>query len=164
MNFANKRPFWDILISNPPYISPNAFNHTTTRSVRAFEPKTALVPPAGSGISDVEQGDAFYPRLLKIANEVEVQLCLFEVADLDQAIRVAHMVRDSGSWDGVEIWRDCPELADESDEDCLHDGFEVIGQGNGRSVVCWRGRGSEWIGRANNEVRSDRRRSSWVGA
>jgi methylase of polypeptide subunit release factors len=164
MNLANKRPFWNILISNPPYISPNAFNHTTTRSVRAFEPKTALVPPAGSGTSDVEQGDAFYPRLLAIANEVKVQLCLFEVADLDQAVRVAHMVRDSGSWDGVEIWRDCPELADEPDEDCLHDGFEVIGQGNGRSVVCWRGRGSEWIGRANNEVRSDRRRSSWIEA
>ncbi|EQL32310.1 hypothetical protein BDFG_05538 [Blastomyces dermatitidis ATCC 26199] len=35
-----------ILLSNPPYISPAQFtNGTTTRSVRKFEPKLALVPP-----------------------------------------------------------------------------------------------------------------------
>ncbi|OCL12924.1 hypothetical protein AOQ84DRAFT_333450 [Glonium stellatum] len=163
MQFTNKPPFWDVLISNPPYISPAAFNHTTARSVRAFEPKIALVPPSELDTPDVEQGDKFYPRLLTIADEVKVQLCLFEVADLNQAIRVARMVRDSSSWDGVEIWRDYPELANEHEEDRLHDGFEVIGQGNGRSVVCWRGRGAEWLSRAN-DVRSDRRRSSRIGA
>ncbi|KAJ5491607.1 hypothetical protein N7539_003174 [Penicillium diatomitis] len=36
----------DLLISNPPYISPSDFrNGTTARSVRLFEPRLALVPP-----------------------------------------------------------------------------------------------------------------------
>ena len=36
---------WDILTSNPPYISPRSYNTCTARSVRNFEPKLALVPP-----------------------------------------------------------------------------------------------------------------------
>ncbi len=35
---------WDILISNPPYISPRGFAKQTSRSVRNWEPKLALVP------------------------------------------------------------------------------------------------------------------------
>lgn len=45
LNYRKWVPFWDILISNPPYISPSAYWKTTTRAVRKFEPKLALVPP-----------------------------------------------------------------------------------------------------------------------
>lgn len=36
---------WDLLTSNPPYISPRGFSVSTSRSVRNWEPKLALVPP-----------------------------------------------------------------------------------------------------------------------
>ena len=39
---------WDILVSNPPYISPSGFAHSTARSVRNYEPRIALVPPSPS--------------------------------------------------------------------------------------------------------------------
>ncbi|OCK77957.1 S-adenosyl-L-methionine-dependent methyltransferase [Lepidopterella palustris CBS 459.81] len=152
MNFENQPPFWDILISNPPYISPSAFNRTTTHSVRVFEPKLALVPPPSPGKSDEEQGDSFYPRLLTIANQVEAKLVLFEVADLEQAIRVARMARDSDKWDGVEIWRDQPELESDSEDEELQEEFEVVGQGNGRSVLCWRGPATQWLGKPASTI------------
>ncbi|KAL8965244.1 MAG: hypothetical protein Q9197_006602, partial [Variospora fuerteventurae] len=64
---------WDIVVANPPYISPDDFNRTTARSVRNWEPKLALVPGSSSdagvmGEADKEQaGDAFYPRVMAIA-------------------------------------------------------------------------------------------------
>src|SRR5690606_11160420 len=69
-NWYRKPPFWDILVSNPPYVSPSAFWNTTTRSVRGFEPKLALVPPAAGAGTAVEQGDEFYPRLLAFARHL----------------------------------------------------------------------------------------------
>ncbi|EEH50129.1 uncharacterized protein PADG_06208 [Paracoccidioides brasiliensis Pb18] len=43
-----------ILLSNPPYISPSQFrNGTTSRSVRMYEPKLALVPPPTRVNADV---------------------------------------------------------------------------------------------------------------
>jgi tRNA1(Val) A37 N6-methylase TrmN6 len=35
---TSRKGNWDIIISNPPYISPAAFAHTTTRSVKRYEP------------------------------------------------------------------------------------------------------------------------------
>lgn len=40
---------WHVLVSNPPYVSPVQYRRTTTRSVRHFEPRVALVPPSSSG-------------------------------------------------------------------------------------------------------------------
>ncbi|KAK8160297.1 S-adenosyl-L-methionine-dependent methyltransferase [Phyllosticta citrichinensis] len=141
-------PQWDVLTSNPPYISSHAFVHTTARSVRKFEPKLALVPPAG--ISEIpEDGDLFYPRLLDVADLVQSQVALFEVADLCQALRVASLARDKGSWEGVEIWRDEPGAKDDAFarmEQTIDD-VKILGRGNGRSVVCWRDQGATWLGR-----------------
>ncbi|KAF2183946.1 S-adenosyl-L-methionine-dependent methyltransferase [Zopfia rhizophila CBS 207.26] len=156
MDFLRKPQFWNILISNPPYISPSAYWKTTTRSVRGFEPKLALVPPAREEKPGTEQGDTFYPRLLEIAYDVEAEIVLFEVADLDQALRVARMARDIKIFDGIEIWRDQPDQNDE-DDPSPHCEFKVTGQGNGRSVLCWRGRGSKWLGKGGaKHITSDR--------
>ncbi|KAK4981439.1 hypothetical protein LTR66_009993 [Elasticomyces elasticus] len=100
---------YGILISNPPYISPLEFDNTTSRSVRNFEPKLALVPPSDAALSGIDQGDVFYPRLLAIAEEVGAKLVLLEVADLTQARRVATMAYERRVWDGIEIWRDDPD-------------------------------------------------------
>ncbi|KAI4649170.1 hypothetical protein J4E93_003484 [Alternaria ventricosa] len=145
LNWAGQPSFWDILISNPPYISPAAFWHTTTRSVRGFEPKLALVPPRKIKHTDKEPGDRFYPRLLQIARDVEAKVVLFEVADMEQALRVAQRARNLDIFDGVEIWREQP---DATGDNATEDGFEVVGQGNARSVLCWRGRGTSWLGKA----------------
>lgn len=138
--------FWDILISNPPYISPSAFWKTTTRSVRGFEPKLALVPPHSDGNTDDEQADKFYHRLLATARICEAKIVLLEVADLEQALRVARMARDMNLFHGIEIWRDQPDQPDEfAESDSSEHEFPVLGAGNGRSVLCWRGQGADWL-------------------
>lgn len=147
LNHNKWKPFWDILISNPPYISPSAYWKTTTRSVRAFEPKLALVPPNTSNIDDTQQGDFFYPRLLKFAQELESKVVLLEVADLPQALRVAQLAKELNLFDGIEIWRDDPNPT--SSEPTVEDGFDVLGNGNARSVICWRGRGAAWLGKSS---------------
>lgn len=144
LNYNKWASFWDILISNPPYISPSAYWKTTMRSVRKYEPKLALVPPPRSKFDDTQQGDMFYPRLLKIAQEVEAKVVLLEVADLEQALRVARLAQKLGVFDGIEIWRDNPDTSSQSTSE---DGFDVHGEGNGRSVVCWRGVGGSWLGK-----------------
>jgi methylase of polypeptide subunit release factors len=148
---SHKRGNWDILISNPPYISPAAFAHTTTRSVKRYEPLLALVPSLPTSSStpqdvdqatqDQSQGDLFYPRLLSIAADLSVKVVLFEVADLEQAKRVAGMVEKQGIWDGVEIWRDDPSYGRTE----MEMGIKVLGTGNGRSVVAYRGEGKDWL-------------------
>ncbi|ORY04862.1 S-adenosyl-L-methionine-dependent methyltransferase [Clohesyomyces aquaticus] len=146
LNFNKKPYFWDIVIANPPYISPSAYWSTTTRSVRGFEPKLALVPPPRPGNNDTEQADYFYPRLLTAARDAEAKIVLLEVADLDQAMRVATMARRIAIFDGIEIWRDQPDQRNESAVGISAE-FPVRGQGNARSVLCWRGLGATWLGR-----------------
>ncbi|KAF2633348.1 S-adenosyl-L-methionine-dependent methyltransferase [Macroventuria anomochaeta] len=148
LNHNKWAPFWDILISNPPYISPSAYWKTTTRSVRGFEPKLALVPPPKSKFDDRQQGDMFYPRLLKIAEEVEAKIVLLEVADLEQALRVAQLAQKLDVFDGIEIWRDEPDVS--SSQPTNEDGFHVYGEGNARSVVCWRSEGGSWLGKSSS--------------
>jgi methylase of polypeptide subunit release factors len=162
-----ERSDWDILISNPPYISPAAFAHTTTRSVKRYEPRLALVPTPPTPLLDSDHGDLFYPRLLSIAADLSTKVVLFEVADLAQAERVAEMARKQGIWDGIEIWRDDPEgngskgdepqgysdgMAEETAgnggmvEEMVMDGsVKILGAGNGRSVVAYRGQGKQWL-------------------
>lgn len=119
---------WDVVISNPPYISPQGFNKTTSRSVRNYEPKMALVPSSknhtksakphnNSAIEEEEDhkiGDSFYPQILNIAAQANAKIVLLEVADMDQATRVAQegIIRISRHWPTkkfyCEIWRDWP--------------------------------------------------------
>jgi hypothetical protein len=146
LNHHGYPPFWDILISNPPYISPLAYWKTTTRSVRGYEPKLALVPPFTIRQEDAQQGDMFYPRLLEIARDVEAKIVLLEVADLEQAQRVAHRARVLDIFDGIEIWREDPFASAEASTE--EEEIPVIGKGNARSVLCWRGAGSSWLGKA----------------
>ncbi|KAL8982706.1 MAG: hypothetical protein Q9177_005188, partial [Variospora cf. flavescens] len=86
---------WDIVVANPPYISPDDFNRTTARSVRNWEPKVALVPDPSSdagvmGEADKEQaGDFFYPRIMAIAKKVGAKAVVMEVGVMAQAERVA---------------------------------------------------------------------------
>ncbi|KAI9657950.1 MAG: hypothetical protein M1821_002607 [Bathelium mastoideum] len=122
----------NIVMANPPYISPADFNKTTARSVRNFEPRLALVPPNASD-PEVQPGDAFYPRILEIAKVLRAKCLLVEVADMDQAIRVARMIdKLDYKWARTEIWRDDPSYHDVvkfPGTDWL-----VRGRGNGRSV------------------------------
>lgn len=136
----------DILISNPPYISPIEFSRTTSRSVRNFEPKLALVPEIQHHQSGVDPGDVFYPRLLEVADELEAKVILFEVADLEQAKRVASMMAQRQTYPNIEIWRDDPASQGDSEAFTSHDtDVKILGDGNGRSVFAWRGKANQWI-------------------
>lgn len=135
-------PSFDILISNPPYISPSA---RLPRSVRLFEPELALIPDESPG-HNTTRGDEFYPALLHAADLVNAKVLLFEVGDLEQAKRVAEMTVKSGTWETVEIWRDHPSQG--SSEEVLDIGGQKVtirGEGNGRSVFAVRGEANEWI-------------------
>ncbi|TVY53501.1 Mitochondrial N(5)-glutamine methyltransferase, partial [Lachnellula suecica] len=81
----------DIIISNPPYISPTHFQHATERSVRLFEPKLALVPPPSLHPSS-PTSDIFYVRLLHIFTRLSrAEVLLMEVGDEAQAWRVVKL-------------------------------------------------------------------------
>ncbi|KAF7864520.1 hypothetical protein EAF04_006652 [Stromatinia cepivora] len=108
----------DVIISNPPYISEDGFNKETTRSVRNWEPRLALVPNASKldttssdgdagNISPVKAEDIFYHRLLHFHSLLKSKILVMEVGDEAQARRVIKMARSSS--DRVEIWRDWPD-------------------------------------------------------
>ncbi|KAK8012748.1 S-adenosyl-L-methionine-dependent methyltransferase [Apiospora marii] len=146
----------DVLVSNPPYISTKGFNRDTGRSVRNHEPKLALVPyPRPNTASDLDgQGaaegcapeDVFYERLCEVARILKPKIMLFEVGDLDQALRVAQMaVMATGEkLQDLEIWRDCPDVeeteptadSEQPLKETYIEGRKVLikGSGHGRSV------------------------------
>lgn len=132
----------DVLVSNPPYISPSDYMRTTARSVRHFEPKLALVPLSTAFAQHVDHenlGELFYPRLLDLAEELSAKVVLLEVADLEQASRVVKLLAQRPSWSvDVEIWRDEPSRHHE--QNILSGGrsLRIIGEGSGRSVFIWR--------------------------
>ncbi|KAK0254214.1 hypothetical protein LTR91_021529 [Friedmanniomyces endolithicus] len=131
-------PTCDIIISNPPYISAKAFRTTTARSVRHFEPRLALVPHNSRHTDSEHDGDAFYPRLLAIANELEAKAMLAEVADMEQALRVAALAVKERCWEGIEIWRDDPATGRVDTTDVGKMSVRVLGDGHGRSVFLYR--------------------------
>ncbi|KAK0362820.1 hypothetical protein LTR91_022051 [Friedmanniomyces endolithicus] len=131
-------PTCDIIISNPPYISAKAFRTTTARSVRHFEPRLALVPHNSRHTDSEHDGDAFYPRLLAIANELEAKAMLVEVADMEQALRVAALAVKERCWEGIEIWRDDPATGRIDTMNVGNMSVRVLGDGHGRSVLLYR--------------------------
>lgn len=153
---SDTQSHWDILISNPPYISSSGFATSTARSVRNFEPKLALVPATSSKAAsdsnlqsnDLQQNpeDIFYPRILSTACKTQAKLVLMEVADMVQAVRVVELAVGMGIWRAVEIWRDWPyqdqnegEIEKNYVDINVNNKFEKIlvrGVGEGRAVVC----------------------------
>jgi len=131
----------DIVISNPPYISQGGFAHDTSRSVRNWEPKLALVPRLREKNDAIVAEDIFYPRILDIACESKARTVLMEVGDDPQALRVATAAIKSRHWDCIQIWRDWPEQRyDEGDrqrqaiiDDCC---IRYYGSGHSRAVIC----------------------------
>lgn len=147
---------YDILISNPPYISTSDYWRITSPSVRNFEPKLALVPPPSTNNTQfIHDGDLFYHYILRAAQQLNAQVLLLEVGNLDQAERVASFVVQQGIWDGVEIWRDDPNNRSQGRTPVLqlkHNNEDVVvpirGSGEGRSVLAYGERGASWLSKA----------------
>lgn len=108
--FDQGLPACDLLVSNPPYVSPSDFRDgTTARSVRHFEPKLALVPPSLHGqVSDLGQEDVFYSRIITLSRKLRPRITVLECGDLMQARRAAAIhesVTAEVSEDfSVEVW------------------------------------------------------------
>ena len=146
---------WDILIANPPYISPRLFapGGTTTRSVRRWEPQLALVPgPSKSSNSQnvrqteredqPERGDEFYPSLLELARSVDAKAVVLEIGDNEQAVRVREMATRYFAGDSdivVEVWSD-DGAVDSGAVDC----GGRIPRSECRAVVLWRCSWAKW--------------------
>lgn len=136
---------WDVLVSNPPYISRDTWTHGRDQmghSVKKYEPRLALVPqddvPSYPG---VEHEDVFYWRLLDVAVSSRTKMVVFEVGDEAQAIRVAGMAlarEELHKWT-VELWRDWPDLTPCDDE---AQSFDIEGPRHGTCPVAVRGSGN----------------------
>lgn len=137
---------WDVLISNPPYISRQSFAHDTSRSVRNHEPRLALVPDHDGASVELlcEPEDVFYTQLLQLAKSLSPspRLVLLEVAGIEQAERVVGMVgRDDELqrlYPRVEIWRDHPHPEYESHE-FGERAVPIRGSGGARAVYLCNG-------------------------
>ena len=96
---ANGNVEYDVLISNPPYISPTCFHDgTTARSVRIFEPAIALVPSTDihvyNGPKICNQGDIFYHFIAALSFKLRIKLTILECGDYTQAERVVALCKD----------------------------------------------------------------------
>ncbi|KAI1623144.1 hypothetical protein EDD37DRAFT_459556 [Exophiala viscosa] len=91
LNAPGERSTWDVIIANPPYISPRDYapGGRTESSVRKYEPKLALVP---DDAPSVHPGDLFYWPLFRVSRAIGAKLLVMEVGDSDQAYRVHNMV------------------------------------------------------------------------
>ena len=101
----------DLLISNPPYMSTSDFrNGTTSRSVRLFEPRLALVPPAVDSAmpSGCKAEDIFYHSILALSLKLRTKITVLETGDIMQARRVVEMFHEMNPEKPetfhVEIW------------------------------------------------------------
>lgn len=107
---------WDVVISNPPYISALGYALKTEASVRKYEPVQALVPDLApeDGSRDPLRtsgsGDQFYMPIIRIARDVQAKLIAMEVGDTEQATRVLSRLRQKLSFHdstrAIEAWRD----------------------------------------------------------
>ncbi|KAK6541845.1 hypothetical protein TWF694_007624 [Orbilia ellipsospora] len=94
----------DIIISNPPYISPEGYWKDTARSVRLFEPELALVPPALHLQDSVAREDLFYPVIQAVARDLGAQAVVLETGGNEQSTRVREIFSANG-WE-TSIWED----------------------------------------------------------
>lgn len=131
---------YDVVVSNPPYISPRDYDHRTTRSVRNHEPKLALVPKAEDG-SDEVSGLALYPRVVSLANHIDANIMAVEVGNMQQARHVVEMAGKKRAWRKMQVWRD--DIIDRGHSQMGADGagnypFTDHGTGEGRAVIAWK--------------------------
>ncbi|KAL9046162.1 MAG: hypothetical protein Q9214_000937 [Letrouitia sp. 1 TL-2023] len=136
---------WDVLVSNPPYVSPVSFSHETTRSVRNWEPKDALVPAIMSSSDNEIVGDAFYPKLLEYAEKSKVKVVVLEAADMAQATRVVSIIHKSSNWEDCEIWCDWPAQGQVEHRNLYGKNVSIRGQGHGRAVIAWSKKGRQLL-------------------
>lgn len=140
---------WDILVSNPPYISEDIWHHGRGQlgySVRKYEPRLALVPDKDLPCpSKCNPADVFYARLLDVAELLKPRVVLFEIGDEEQARRVLQLYFNHpiAQKSRTEIWRDLPDFEgakgaeivlhlEESKEECR---VPVKGDGLIRSIL-----------------------------
>lgn len=107
---------WDVVISNPPYISAHGYALKTEASVRKYEPVLALVPDLTpedgprDPLRTSGSGDQFYMPIIRIARDVQAKLIAMEVGDTEQATRVLSRLRQKLSYNdstrAIEAWRD----------------------------------------------------------
>jgi HemK-like putative methylase len=144
---------WDVMISNPPYVSKDVWNCGYGQlgySVRKYEPKLALVPGDHlAAVPGVRAEDVFYARLLDVAQVLSPRALLLEVGDEQQALRVLRLCgrHPSAGNSHIELWRDWPDGVAGPDERThveIHNGgnggdvnvsVAVRGSGNIRSVL-----------------------------
>ncbi|UKZ83399.1 hypothetical protein TrVFT333_011207 [Trichoderma virens FT-333] len=136
---------WDVMVSNPPYISRRTWNHgggQIGHSVRKYEPSLALVPGNDIPIpANWEHEDVFYSRLLDIAHNLKPKAILLEIGDEMQALRVIsrfskHKLSTNSH---VEIWRDWPDLASSRDEESP---LEITVDGGTSQTIITKGSGN----------------------
>lgn len=115
-------PSCDVLVSNPPYVSPQTWRHgrcELSYSTRKFEPKLALVPRDTSGLPwKCRQEDVFYAALLDAAGVLKPSVVLFEFGDEAQGRRILELALDHPfARDGeFQFWRDYPDLDNTHDD------------------------------------------------
>jgi len=149
---------WDVVISNPPYISPRDYapGGKTEASVRKYEPRLALVPPISSTVHD---GDIFYPTLTRLFRGVGAHLLVMEVGDSEQAARaystVAHNLESQDILAGddthlFECWKDdgsmrtLLEMADVAAPALQQPPTTEEQQVSDRAVLVWSGPLAQW--------------------
>ena len=130
---------WDVVISNPPYISRTSFGKDTTRSARIFEPKLAMVPQCKEvgrhGNMDTT-GDVFYPRIIDLAQRARAKVVVMEMADAAQAHRIIAQVSSSlleKSVKKIELWHDNLYNVDLSIAGQIDDSVAFVPVGNGKA-------------------------------
>ena len=114
----------------------------TSRSVRNWEPRLALVPEIDC-YDGVAPEDVFYRRLLDIHTRLSrSKVLIVEIGDDAQALRVAGMALENelpSRRNTVEIWRDGPNAMNgpKGFEEVIVGGVvvRVEGLGNMRAVV-----------------------------
>ena len=141
---------YDIIISNPPYVSSRGFNKEVTRSVRNWEPKQALVPPEelSQKWPDVALEDVFYRQLLEYRN---CYVMILEVGSSLQAHRVIVMALELfGDTKFVELWRDMP-FPRKRQWSVLGRKIPTRGTGRGRAVVIY---DCSWAGEYPEQIKA----------